>query len=486
MWKLSIDDDQAQRSVVPLSRTEYQIGRADENQVRLTERNVSRHHARIRLAGNAWMLEDLGSYNGVFVNGTRIAGACELSAGDAIAVGDFVLQLHSEQTVLSTGFAAGGEAPAVDRLVLLSGPRAGSEFPVGDDIQLGSDATCSAHLPYPGVRGKHATLHRVEGARFELIDHAGDGSTQVNGVALPRALLTTGDEVLIGQARLQLVAAGTRYTVPAPAPVPVAVEAQPAASPTPAPVRAIPDPEVEESPEPLALPTKKKSGLGGLLLAALVAGGVGIAAFVALSGEEPEAAAPALQATANDENEADAPDATKNAEAQAEAERVAAAKAEQEATDAQARAAAELAASEEKEAAEAAAFVAAEEAALNKAQDEAAALAAAKTQARALVEPARGEEPSRRSAPRSKAKKRKKKLSGGIQRSNPFQSTRDLATSGDPTQMREAKRRLLSKARSNNASAAELKTLRALCGQLKDFACRKEASALLAKKQSTR
>jgi hypothetical protein len=286
------------------------------------------------------------------------------------------------------------------------------------------------------------------------------------------------------------VAAGTRYTVsaPAPVPVPVAVQAQPAASPTPAPAQAIPATLVEESPEPLALPTKKKGGLGGLLLAALVVGGVGVAAFVALSGEEPEAAAPALLATANDvdEDETDAPDATKNAEARAEAERVAAAKAEQEATDAEARAAAELAAAEKKEAAEAAAFVAAEEAALNEAQDEAATLAAAKTQARALVEPARGKERSRSSATKTQRKKRKKKLSGGIQRSNPFKSTRDLATSGDPAQMREAKRRLLSRARSKKASTTELKTLRALCGQLKDFACRKEASKLLAKKQSTR
>jgi len=479
MWKLSIDDDQAQRSVVPLSRTEYQIGRADDNQVRLTERNVSRHHARIRLTGTSWTLEDLGSYNGLFVNGTRIAGACELNAGDAIQLGDFVLQLHSDRVPLSAG--VDGEAPPVDRLLLLTGPRAGSEFPVGDDVQLGSDASCSAHLPYPGVHDQHATLHRVEDSRFELIDHAGDGSTQVNGVALPRALLTAGDEIVIGQARLQLVAAGTRYTAPAPAPVEVPATA--AESPTPAPAAAVtpsvPATSVEPLPDPetAAFPPQKKGGAMRALLAALGVGGAGIAAFVVFSGgEEPEAAAPALRAAAPEA-------AAEPAEAAAKAEQEAAdAEAEKAAEQAAEQAAEELAAAEAKEAEEAAAFVAAEEAALNKAQAEAAALEAAKANSasRTLVEPARGKNPAK------KRKKRTKKLSGGIQRSNPFKSTSDLATSGDTGQMREAKQRLLRKARSGKASTKELKTLRALCGQLKDLPCRSEASKLLADKQRTR
>jgi ABC transport system ATP-binding/permease protein len=479
MWKLSIDDDQAQRSVVPLSRTEYQIGRADDNQVRLTERNVSRHHARIRRSGRAWMLEDLGSYNGVFVNGTRIAGACELNAGDAIQLGDFLLQLHAEGA-LAAHLSPGGEAPAVDRLLLLTGPRAGSEFPVGDDIQLGADSACNAHLPYPGVHAQHATLHRVEDERFELIDHAGDGSTQVNGVALPRALLTPGDEIVIGQARLQLVAAGARYAAPVAAAVEAATpDASTSASESPVPAAAAAaaptlDPAavaVEPAPDSIPVPPKRKSGMVALL-AALAVGGIAVAAVVAFSGSDSDAdgaAAPALQAATNDADAAPA-----NPEADRLAKERAAAETAKEAAEAEAREEEALAAAEEQEAAD---FVAAEEAALDAAQKEAEALAAAKTQGRALVEPARGKA-------KPKRKKRKKKLTGGIQRSNPFKSTRDLATSGDSGQMREAKRRLLAKARGGKASESELKTLRALCGQLKDLACRSEAGKLLAAKRA--
>ncbi len=47
MWKLVIEDDEGKRTVVPLSREQYSIGRKDGNTIRLTERNVSREHARI-------------------------------------------------------------------------------------------------------------------------------------------------------------------------------------------------------------------------------------------------------------------------------------------------------------------------------------------------------------------------------------------------------------------------------------------------------
>ena len=41
MWKLTIEDDQASKTVVQLVRDDYSIGRAEDNTVRLTERNIS-------------------------------------------------------------------------------------------------------------------------------------------------------------------------------------------------------------------------------------------------------------------------------------------------------------------------------------------------------------------------------------------------------------------------------------------------------------
>src|SRR3954471_2989210 len=62
MWKLSIEDDQANQTVVDLSRDEYTIGRDVVNTVRLTERNISRKHALLRKNGVGWVVKDLTSY----------------------------------------------------------------------------------------------------------------------------------------------------------------------------------------------------------------------------------------------------------------------------------------------------------------------------------------------------------------------------------------------------------------------------------------
>ena len=63
------------------------IGRSRECDVVLDDANVSRHHAELRPSGGTWMVRDLGSTNGVKVNGRRIDGAQSLKPGDRIELG---------------------------------------------------------------------------------------------------------------------------------------------------------------------------------------------------------------------------------------------------------------------------------------------------------------------------------------------------------------------------------------------------------------
>ena len=97
MWKLSIEDDQANKTVVSLVRDEYSIGRGEENTVRLTERNISRRHAKLTRNGTGWIFDDLASYNGCFVNGVRVSEPQRLEHGDLVQVGDYRLELMDEQ-----------------------------------------------------------------------------------------------------------------------------------------------------------------------------------------------------------------------------------------------------------------------------------------------------------------------------------------------------------------------------------------------------
>ncbi|MDQ3722938.1 MAG: DUF3662 and FHA domain-containing protein [Actinomycetota bacterium] len=64
------------------------IGRSRECDVVLADANVSRRHAEIRpAAAGTWTISDLGSTNGVLVNGSPISGAEALRPGDRIALG---------------------------------------------------------------------------------------------------------------------------------------------------------------------------------------------------------------------------------------------------------------------------------------------------------------------------------------------------------------------------------------------------------------
>jgi hypothetical protein len=63
------------------------IGRSRECDVVLSDQNVSRKHAEVRPSGAKWIVKDLGSTNGVKVNGRRIQGAQSLKPGDTIELG---------------------------------------------------------------------------------------------------------------------------------------------------------------------------------------------------------------------------------------------------------------------------------------------------------------------------------------------------------------------------------------------------------------
>ena len=89
--KLIIEDDEGRKTVVPLVREEITIGRQDGNVIKLSERNVSRRHARLKKDNGSLVIEDLGSYNGVRVNGERISGPTKVKEGDLIEIGDYDL-----------------------------------------------------------------------------------------------------------------------------------------------------------------------------------------------------------------------------------------------------------------------------------------------------------------------------------------------------------------------------------------------------------
>ena len=69
-----------------VERAVFIIGRDEGCDLSIPDRQVSRHHARIRLEGDQYLLEDLGSKNGTFANGLEVDQPHVLRDGDEIQI----------------------------------------------------------------------------------------------------------------------------------------------------------------------------------------------------------------------------------------------------------------------------------------------------------------------------------------------------------------------------------------------------------------
>lgn len=84
-------------STFALTSGDLTIGRDGENEIVLAENTVSRRHARVLRDGQGqWTLTDLGSANGVYVNGMRVQRAI-LSMGDEIKIGDNYFRFQADK-----------------------------------------------------------------------------------------------------------------------------------------------------------------------------------------------------------------------------------------------------------------------------------------------------------------------------------------------------------------------------------------------------
>lgn len=276
MWKLSIEDDQGEKTLVNLVRDEYTVGRAESNTIRLTERNISREHAKLFREGSAWYLGDHDSYNGVYVNGARVVDPVRVAHGDLIQLGDYRLEIVDEALAASRTHptmrdglitTTGRRDTLVnqpDRFVMVVGPAPGTEFPLtGGRMVVGRGEECDISINHASVSRVHAEVHAIGDGRYELIDKGSANGVRVNAVELQRALIDARDNIELGDVILKFVPKGDIY-------VPGADEAQKlAAGQTAAEAFSLSaDPHATRSSLPLAL--KAGAGLLGLGLLVLL------------------------------------------------------------------------------------------------------------------------------------------------------------------------------------------------------------------------
>ena len=195
---------------VAVERDTVTIGRSRDNDLVVENLSTSRNHARVRRHGDKFVLTDLGSSNGTFVNGVNVTKT-EIVDGDVVTVGKHTIlfrnppdhaDLHTVE--LSAMGEATATAPAPTAvLAIRSGKLDGKDFIlVKEETILGKNAACDIVLTDDLFLGKQQACIRKTGEGYEIRDIGGLHKTKVNGMALKGThKLRSNDSVEIGSVK---------------------------------------------------------------------------------------------------------------------------------------------------------------------------------------------------------------------------------------------------------------------------------------------
>lgn len=170
------------------------IGRQAGNDICIPEQHVSRQHAVINYRDGIFMISDLGSANGTFVNDIQLTEAFPLASGDDIrlyvpqlkfsaAVSDEDHRNAEEHGTLITATINTGKG----KLIITNGPQEGSTIPLLlKKVTVGratSKADWEIGLQDPSVSRPHARLELMDG-NWVAFDLGSANGTLVNNVQI--------------------------------------------------------------------------------------------------------------------------------------------------------------------------------------------------------------------------------------------------------------------------------------------------------------
>ena len=210
--KLEISRDGVPLKTFPLTDGTVTMGRAPDNVLALTkDQTVSRHHARITHTSAGYVLCDLGSGDGTYVNEVQLTPHLphSLVEDDQIKIGsfEFRFRLAAAQGRQSSPNSFANEETEV--LTGLGPPPGSSTVPSQQlDLQgrhtfrIGRDPLNEMEISHPVVSRFHAEIKLRQGSHV-LSDLDSRNGTFVNGQAITGShVLRVGDTIRIGPARL--------------------------------------------------------------------------------------------------------------------------------------------------------------------------------------------------------------------------------------------------------------------------------------------
>jgi len=216
MFTLTIEDGNGQvANRFSFDHGSYIVGRQDDCDVVLASASVSRQHAKIFIDQGRCYIEDLGSANGVLVDGQRVVKQRDLGTASQIRVGEFYLYLEYKRpdqgrpNVLQTLFISDDNTS--HKLVRINDGFAGEEFNLSEsENTIGRTDDNFILLSDTSISRYHAKIIR-QGDMYTVMDLGSSNGSRLNGKLLKAAqTLQPGVRVHYGNIEFVCVAGETK------------------------------------------------------------------------------------------------------------------------------------------------------------------------------------------------------------------------------------------------------------------------------------
>ncbi len=190
-----------------LIKAETVIGRDSTVDITFASPGVSRRHARVLREGDTYVVEDLGSSNGTFVNGTRLTGRQILKSGDEIRLGQAVTITYEAPLPANAGKTMAQSAPDMSI--------SGMQTMIGEEPALSAAMTSAPPQLVITVAGGSSRSHTLTRPVLTI------GRTEDNDIVIPSGIVSH------QHARLEKVTGGYQLSLVAEAKNPILFEGRP-------------------------------------------------------------------------------------------------------------------------------------------------------------------------------------------------------------------------------------------------------------------